>query len=64
MTHWLGRFWLEEDGQDIVEYSLLICFVLALLMSLMNWARDPITGIWHNVNGTISAANTIADGMD
>jgi len=64
MSEVVARFLLNEDGQDIIEYSLLISFMALFVLWLLVWARDPVKGIWTSVNSTIVVANTAAGGSD
>jgi len=63
MFEWLRRFCIEEDGQDIIEYSLLICFVAIACMWFVGEGRDPVKGIWTTSNTHITAANAAANGQ-
>jgi Flp pilus assembly pilin Flp len=60
MTQWLSRFWLDEEGQDLIEYSLLICFIAIATMWIMGSGRPIVNAIWTGANTTISTANTSA----
>jgi Flp pilus assembly pilin Flp len=57
----LRQFRDEEEGQDVIEYTLLIAFLTLASLVLVGWGRDPIQGIWTNVNDTITLANTAAN---
>ena len=37
MAAYLYQFWREEDGQDLIEYSLLITFIA--IACAASWAR-------------------------
>jgi Flp pilus assembly pilin Flp len=56
----LRRFWQEEQGQDLIEYTLLMAFVALASASLFIGAGGSITGIWTTSNSQLSAANTQA----
>ena len=60
----LRRFFVETKGQDIIEYSLLLSFIAFALLWVVAWGRDPVKGIWTNVNHTITLANNSASGPD
>ena len=60
----LRRLYSEEKGQDVIEYTLLIAFLTLASLVLVGWGRDPIQGIWTNVNDTITHADTAAAGSD
>ena len=56
----LRKFWQEEQGQDLIEYTLLMAFVALASASLFIGAGGSITGIWTTSNSQLSAANTQA----
>jgi Flp pilus assembly pilin Flp len=52
-----GRFWRDERGQDLVEYSLLLAFVcLAGAAMFISMGRN-VNGIWTVVNTRLASAN-------
>lgn len=56
----LLQFWRDEDGQDLIEYSLLITFIAIATAVVVGSGHNAITGIWSGSNSTIAAANTSA----
>jgi Flp pilus assembly pilin Flp len=56
----LRKFWQEEQGQDLIEYTLLMAFVALASASLFLGAGGSIKGIWTTSNSQLSAANTQA----
>jgi Flp pilus assembly pilin Flp len=55
-------FWSEDQGQDLVEYSLLLAFVCLASAALFIGAGNSIAGIWNYansqlVNGNLAAAS-------
>jgi Flp pilus assembly pilin Flp len=60
MTQWIYQFWREEDGQDLIEYSLLITFIALATMWIMGSGRPAVNAIWTGANTTITQANTTA----
>jgi Flp pilus assembly pilin Flp len=57
---YLRSFWQEEQGQDLIEYTLLMAFVALASASLFIGAGGSIKGIWTTSNSQLSAANTQA----
>jgi Flp pilus assembly pilin Flp len=48
----------EEDGQDLVEYSLLLAFIALAAIALLSAAGTSVTSIWTGINtGLTSAAS-------
>ena len=60
MIQRLYRFWTEEEGQDLIEYSLLICFIAIATMWVMGSGRPIVNSIWTGANTTITNASTAA----
>jgi Flp pilus assembly pilin Flp len=50
MTDQLLKFWNEDHGQDIVEYSLLITFIAIACMYCLGWGHASMAGIWGVAN--------------
>ena len=54
------RFVREEEGQDLVEYTLLLAFVCLASAALFIGAGNSLAGIWKQANGILVNANTAA----
>jgi Flp pilus assembly pilin Flp len=54
------RFWHEEQGQDLIEYTLLMAFVALASAALFIGAGGSIKGIWSTTNSQLEAANSSA----
>jgi Flp pilus assembly pilin Flp len=52
---WL-RFWKEEDGQDLVEYSLILAFVALSAAALLTTMGTSINTIWTAADGQLGDA--------
>ena len=50
----------DEQGQDVVEYTLLLAFVALASSALFLNAGSSINGIWQTANGILSNANKSA----
>ncbi len=61
MTY-LRNFWTDEQGQDLIEYSLLMAFVALASAALFIGAGNSIYGIWKTTNSQLTAANSTAGG--
>jgi Flp pilus assembly pilin Flp len=59
---WLENFWLEEEGQDLVEYSLLIAFITFLSLAFVFSGTSSVHGIWTQSNSELVAANSVTTG--
>lgn len=60
MTMLMNRFWQEEDGQDLIEYTLLLAFVALVAAALFIGAGRSASGIWTVANNHLSNANAAA----
>jgi Flp pilus assembly pilin Flp len=60
MKNLLLNFLREEQGQDLVEYTLLLAFVALASAGLFINAGNSIAGIWNVANSRLSAANSAA----
>jgi pilus assembly protein Flp/PilA len=49
-------FWKEEDGQDMVEYALLLAFVALAAVGVLGTVKSSISTIWTSVNTNLSTA--------
>jgi Flp pilus assembly pilin Flp len=56
----LKAFCKEEDGQDLVEYSLLLAFLALATIGLLTNARTSLNGLWGTVATSLNTANTTA----
>ncbi len=54
----LETCWLREDGQDLVEYSLLLAFVIVLSAALVLYNSDAVANIWHKANNQLDEADS------
>jgi Flp pilus assembly pilin Flp len=57
MTY-LRSFWKDEQGQDLIEYSLLMAFVALASAALFIGTGGTIKGIWSTMNSQLVVANT------
>jgi len=56
----LTRFLQDEDGQDLIEYTLLIAFVCLATAALFVSSGGSLSGIWIAANSQLGAAYTSA----
>jgi Flp pilus assembly pilin Flp len=60
MKHMLRSFLLDENGQDLIEYTLLMAFVAMASATLFMSVGTSIAGIWTTTNSQLAAANNLA----
>ena len=53
----MWNFLRDEQGQDLVEYTLLLAFVALASAALFINAGGSINGIWTTANSRLDAAN-------
>lgn len=52
------NFWVEEDGQDLVEYSLLLAFIALAAVGVLGTVKTSISTIWSGVNSSLTKASS------
>jgi Flp pilus assembly pilin Flp len=56
----LAAFLADDQGQDLVEYSLLLAFVCLASAGLFISAGQSLLGIWGSANSSLANANLAA----
>jgi Flp pilus assembly pilin Flp len=56
MSNWLRQLAVGEQGQDVVEYSLLVAFVAVVSAALFLLSSKDISGIWGVTNNNLTEA--------
>lgn len=62
MTSALKMFWQEEDGQDLVEYSLLLAFIALAAVATLSGVGSSIKTMFTGISSSLTAASTAAAG--
>lgn len=52
----MNRFWREEEGQDLIEYSLLLGFVALFSTAMYTSISGNINSIWTSAGNTVGSA--------
>jgi Flp pilus assembly pilin Flp len=52
------NFLKDEQGQDLIEYTLLLAFVALASAALFIGAGDSVKGIWTTTSTQLVNANT------
>jgi Flp pilus assembly pilin Flp len=50
----LPRWLLQDDGQDITEYSLLLAFVCVVSAALFLYNGESVSTIWTSTSSALS----------
>jgi Flp pilus assembly pilin Flp len=53
-------FWMDEQGQDLIEYTLVMAFVSLVTLGFAHGVSGSVTGIWKTSNTTLAAAKVAA----
>ena len=59
-TSALKAFWQEEDGQDLVEYALLMAFIALAAVAVLTSVQTNVTKLWNSISDALSDAVTSA----
>jgi len=62
MREFLYNFWREQDGQDVMEYSLFLCFVALICTGFLGIFHTSIASVWQSANSTVHQAASTASG--
>ena len=58
MKSFWAQFWSDDQGQDMIEYTLMLAFIALASAALYTSAGGSIQGIWSNTSSQLSAANS------
>jgi len=56
----LHRFWIEEDAQDLVEYTMILCTLILFCLSFLNMLAPGIKSIWNGTDVVLNSAANVA----
>lgn len=56
MKTFCSRLWKDEQGQDLIEYTLMLAFVALASAALFSTAGSSINTIWSKTNTQLSTA--------
>jgi Flp pilus assembly pilin Flp len=60
MNSLITEFLLDQTGQDLIEYSLLLAFVALASGAVFTGVGSSVGGVWTAANSRLSKANTVA----
>jgi len=60
MTSLLRNLWVDDQGQDLIEYTLLMAFVALASAALFISSGTSISKIWSTTNTQLSTAASTA----
>jgi len=56
MKTFLAHLWRDEEGQDLIEYTLMLAFVALASAALFSSAGQSINTIWSKTNSELTSA--------
>ena len=56
--NFIFRFLKDEQGQDLIEYTLLMAFIALASAAIFVSAGNSITGIWGSASNQLANAAT------
>ncbi len=62
MPRVLQDFFCLDTGQDMVEYSLLLAFVIVMSAALVFYNGEAVAGIWGVNTNNLKTGNEVAKG--
>jgi len=60
MLNVMNRLWQDEQGQNLIEYTLLMAFVALASAALFISSGASISQIWSDTSSELSTAATTA----
>jgi len=57
---WMTGFFKDEQAQDLIEYSLLLAFVVLATSASFMTVGGSIYGVWGAASGTLTDAKASA----
>ena len=58
----LLNFWRQEAGQDLIEYTLLLAFMMFCCAAIIGFGGASVEGIVSSSNSQLAAGNVYAKG--
>jgi Flp pilus assembly pilin Flp len=60
MRHLLWTLWRQDQGQDLIEYTLLLFFIVFITAGVVSIGGQSIKGIVSTSNSQLVAASQFA----
>jgi Flp pilus assembly pilin Flp len=55
------NFWNDDEGQDLIEYTLLMTFIVLAVFAFIGTGRPMVNAIWTTANSDMVTANSMAN---
>jgi Flp pilus assembly pilin Flp len=56
MKAFFQSLWRDEEGQDMVEYALLLGFIVLCAAAILTTTRTQISQTWSTISSSLSSA--------
>jgi Flp pilus assembly pilin Flp len=56
MSEMLRKMWLDDGGQDVPEYALMLALILALVITVVGGIGSSANTIFTNVSNAMASA--------
>ncbi len=56
MTSYLKKFVRDEEGQDLIEYALLVALIAIVAIGAVTSAGNAVGNVLNSIAGTLNAA--------
>jgi Flp pilus assembly pilin Flp len=56
LNPFIVALWKETDGQDLVEYALLLGFIAISTISILTGVRTSLDLMWSKISSALSSA--------
>ncbi|HEY1656835.1 MAG TPA: hypothetical protein VGG14_00700 [Candidatus Sulfotelmatobacter sp.] len=53
MKKFISRFWTDEQGQDVAEYSIMLAVILVIVVGTVRLIGSNATNVFSNVASSI-----------
>jgi Flp pilus assembly pilin Flp len=60
MLKFLRNLWFDENGQDLIEYTLLLAFVALASAAIFIGAGGNVAGVWDEGSEVLEKGNAAA----
>ena len=57
MTQWMNRFVRDEEGQDLVEYAMLLAFIALIAIVGVKTLGTTVNSFFSNVATSLTAGS-------
>ena len=54
MSQWLRKLWVEEQGQDIAEYAVMLAVILVLVVGTVRLIGGNANNVFSNTASAIT----------